>query len=393
MLSPVLLVLLSTLAALLPLSTDPLTPALPALATSFGVDAPEAQSVMRSFILGVAFGQLVYGALGDRFGRRPVLIIGTATYVLATFATLFAPSIDMLAGLRFVQALGAAAATVLSRAVVRDLLEREAAAHALALMGVGMGVGVLLAPVLGGLAADWLGWRGPLLLMALCGIVATAGTLWRLPETVPALDPDALSPAGLGRAFGRLLQSGRYLSYVANCITGYGGVFLFLTGASFVLMGEFGISAAGFGLWFAFATCGYITGSLISSRIARRMGSNHALWIGLLGTLSGGVLMSLLALTQVHHPLAVTGPMVIYTFGWGFLQPQAQAAALSVYPEMAGRASAMLGFLQMVGAMLAALLYARIGDGTALPLAASMAALALLGVIIRLLSDRRGRQP
>ncbi|WP_300318757.1 multidrug effflux MFS transporter [Accumulibacter sp.] len=357
-----LAVLLTTLVALGPLSTDLYLPALPTLARVFASDAAGVQLTLSVFLAGFAVGQLFYGPLSDRFGRRPVMLGGLAIYCLATVGCVFAPSIDALIAARFVQAIGACAGPVLGRAVVRDVWGATESARIIAYMGGAMAIAPLLGPTLGGFLTMLFGWQSNfvvLLIVAVCQGVAVACLL---RESNVHRHPGATNPRQLLASFRQLLADRRYLGYVLSFSFSYSALFAFISASSFVLVDRHGLTPQVYGMCFGLVVAGYLLGSIASGRLVRRLGGDTLLAGGAcLGAVAGAVMASL-ELAGVRNIAAILGPMFFCTVATGLVMPNAIARALAPYPTIAGSASALMGFVQMT---MAALVGIAVGHGLA----------------------------
>jgi DHA1 family bicyclomycin/chloramphenicol resistance-like MFS transporter len=273
-------VLLAALVALGPLSTDLYIPSLPTLIDVFRTDAAHVQLTLSVFLAGFAVAQLAYGALSDRFGRRPVMLGGLAIYLVATIGCLFATSIEQLIGARFVQAIGACAGPVLARAVVRDVWGPVDSARALAYIGGAMALAPLIAPTLGGVLTVVFGWQANFALLALLGAAQLVAVWHWLGESNE--HPDA-GATGIGRMlvnFRMLLADREYLGCLLALGLSYSALFAFISGSSFVLIGRYGLSPAVYGMCFGSVVAGYIAGAQIAGRLVRRRGTHGLLQSG-----------------------------------------------------------------------------------------------------------------
>ncbi|MGF1608398.1 MAG: multidrug effflux MFS transporter [Kiloniellales bacterium] len=374
--SLIVVVLVTGLVAFGAISTDLYLPSLPAIAAHFGVDAGEAQLTLSVFLIGFALSQLVYGALSDRFGRRPVLLVGLVIYVLASIACMLAPSIGLLIAARLLQAVGACAGVVLGRAVVRDVYGRERAARVLSYVGMAMALAPALGPILGGFIQVWFGWRASFLVLALFGATILAGVFTQLPETNQSRDPTLR----LGRQllnYRSLLQHRAYLGHVLVATCAYSGIFVFISGSSFLLIDVLGLSPEEYGLCFAAIVVGYMLGTLLSGRLTMRLGLERMILIGsLVGLLAGGT-AAVLSLAGVVDLLAVLAPFFLFLVGCGLMLPNALAGAMGPFPTMAGAASALLGFIQMVVAAGIGVAVGQLHDETGRGMALALAVVAI----------------
>lgn len=362
------------LVALGAISTDLYLPSLPAIGDDLGADTAATQLTLSAFLAGFALAQLAIGPVSDRFGRRPVLIAGAATYTLAAAACALAPSIESLIGARTVQAIGACAGVVVGRAVVRDIYGRERAARMLALIGSAMGLLPAIGPVLGGFIVEWFGWRWNFVLLALFGAAVLVG-VWRgLEESNRWRETNALNPLRLVANYRALIAHREFVGY-ALCVTfSYSGLFAFISGSSFVLIDGYGVGAAHFGFFFGGAVLGFIAGTQIAAKLTLKLGIERMVLAGALVSLAGGASMAGLAWLGLaprgySGAILITLPMVVYMAGMGIVLPNANAGALGPFPQMAGAASALTGFLQMGVASLLGIAVGHLHDGTARPMA------------------------
>ncbi|MFZ5509174.1 MAG: multidrug effflux MFS transporter [Pseudomonadota bacterium] len=368
-----LALLLTTLVALGPISTDLYLPSLPTLAQFFATDVARVQLTLSVFLAGFAVAQLIYGPLSDRYGRRPVMLAGLAIYLVASLACMVAPDIDTLIAARFFQALGACAGPVLGRAIVRDVYGPLQAARVLAYISGAMAIAPMLGPVLGGWLTVWFGWRANFAALSLFSALQIIATFVMLGESNAHRDALATQPRRIAGNFAMLLSSPLYLGFLLCFSASYSALFSFISGSSFVLIGLYGLSPQWYGASFGFVVTGYITGTLVSGRLTMKLGAKRLVLAGaLLGTAAGSV-MALLALTGVHNVWAILVPMFLSTVGTGMVMPNAIAGALAPYARMAGAASALMGFVQMSVAAAVGIVVGHSFDGTALPMALAIA--------------------
>lgn len=365
-------VLLTMAVALGPMSTDFYLPSLPSLVAYFATDVARVQLTLSVFLVGFAVGQLFYGPLSDRFGRRPVMLAGVAIFTLASVACMLATSIEMLIAARLVQAIGACAGPVLGRAVVRDVYGREGAARMLALIGAAMALAPLIGPVIAGYLTVAFGWQSSFVVLTLYGALILFGVFTALRETNPHLG----ETSGVGqmlRNYRAFLRSRAWIGYVLCNSATYAGLFAFISGSSFVFIEVLGLAPYLFGACFAAAVSGYIAGTIFSARTVMRLGIERMVSSGAATCAFAGLAMAGLALGGIQSVWSVLGPMMLFCVGVGLVMPNSMAGAIGPFPTMAGAASALLGFIQMTIAAAVGIGVGAAFDGTTRPMAVTIA--------------------
>ncbi|HEV7256428.1 MAG TPA: multidrug effflux MFS transporter [Bosea sp. (in: a-proteobacteria)] len=373
---------LAMLTALGPLSTDFYLPSLPDIVRVMQTDIAGAQATLSAFLFGFAGGQILWGPLSDRLGRKPVLLTGLGIFVLATLACAFAPSIGALTAARAVQALGASGPIVLGRAMVRDLYEGPRAGQELARMGMIMGLVPAVAPVLGGVLQQAFGWRSTFIASLVFAAGLAAVVIFLLPETVRSRSREPLSFLAILRGFGTLLANRAFRVYVALTALAYGGLFAFISGSSFVLIGIHGLTPVQYGLSFAFCVLGFILGTIIAQRLVARRGMDAVIALGVRCLAAGGLAMLICVLTGFGGPFGVVVPMAIYICGVGLTMPQSQASAMMPFPDRAGAASSFTGLCQMLFSACVGLLVGHALKSGALPLPLVVAAIGVTALVL-----------
>ncbi|HGT3626304.1 Bcr/CflA family multidrug efflux MFS transporter [Pseudomonas aeruginosa] len=377
-----LLLLLSALVAFGPLSIDMYLPSLPAIAADLGASDAQVQRSISGFLVGFCVGMLFYGPLSDRFGRRPVLLAGIALYLFSSLACALADSAGQLVLLRVLQALGGGAASVLARAMVRDLYPLGEAARMLALMHMVTMLAPLAAPLLGGYLMLWAGWRALFVVLALfAGLCLLA--VWRVAEShPPERRGGSLAQAFL--AYGRLLGDRRALGYVLCMGLAFAGMFAYISAAPFVFIEHFGVRAERFGWFFGLNILGVMLAAWCSARLVRRHGPRPLLRAGsLLACVSGLFLLGYAALGERGGLWALVPGLLCFVSVTGLLGANCIASLLALYPGQAGAASAVavsgqfglgclaslaVGWLALPGVLPMALVMAVCGVGSLLAL-------------------------
>ena len=373
--TPPPLFLLVALVACGPISTDLYLPSLPSLTQVFATDVSRVQLTLSVFIAGFALAQLVLGPLSDRYGRRPVLLGGFAVFLAASVFCLLAPSIEALILGRFLQALGGCAGPVIGRAIVRDAYPRDEAARVLSTMASTMALAPALAPFLGGALQAAFGWRANFAVLVVFALLLLALAWRQLKETNRHPDPNAMSPAAMLETYAALLTDRRFLVSTLTLSFTFGGMFSFISGSSFVIIDVLGLAPQNFGFCFIVVVAGYMAGTFIAARLTKRIGLERMVGIGtLIGLAAGGLLLGL-AFWRVQTVAAVILPVALAFAAGGLILPNGTAAALAPHPTIAGRASALMGCIQMAFGAGAGWLVGRLHDGTPLPMAAVIAAM------------------
>lgn len=339
------LVLLAGLGALGALATNIMLPAFPEMAREFGVLPRDLAWTLSSFFIAFALGQLLVGPLADAFGRAPLVLGGLVVFFAGTLVCVFAPSLPLLIAGRVVQALGACAASVLSRAIARDLYQGPALTRALALVMIAMAVAPGFSPLAGTGLTMAFGWRSTFVLVAAAGVLLAFHYRLSVGETLPL---DRRTPARLGtvlRTYRALIVDPRFIAPALAVSLVIGCLYSFFGAAPPILMTGMGMSGAGLSIFFA-ATVFVVLGSgLMAPRLARRWGAAQVGMAGLSIAVAGALwlLLRIDSSTQAQFMAAVT----VFLLGMGMINPIAMAIALQPFGHQAGAASALLGFLQM----------------------------------------------
>jgi len=377
-----LTLLLAALTGLGPMSSDMYVPSLPAISHALHVPIAQVQLTISSYLIGFATGQIVYGPISDRLGRKPVLLAAIGVYGLGSVLCATTQSIDALIVARFVQALGGAGAIVLARAVVRDLYSGVRAGRELSLMGSIQAFAPIMAPLIGGALQTVLGWHASFILLVIVAVAAGTATARLLPETLRKRTPAPLSVAAMGGLYGSVLAHKSFLAHLAIMTTTFVGLYAWVSGASIVIQGVYGLSPLAFGMTYAVGSMGYMLGTHIAVRIVMRLGLGPMIGIGSAIMAAGGLLMAAVVASGLSGVAWLVASMTIYLTGMGLAMPQTMAAALTPFPDRAGTASSLLGFSQQAcGAIAAAAIGAYLGR-SAWPVAGTIAAMGCLAFVI-----------
>jgi len=376
---PSFVALLIGIAAVSPLGINMYLPSMPGMARAFGVDFTTIQLTLSLYLGAMAIGQLIIGSLSDRFGRRPVLLIGLAVFVIGSLICLTAQNVGVLIAGRVVQALGGCAGITLSRAIVRDLYGRNQVASMIGYVTMGMAVAPMLAPTIGGVLDTLYGWRASFAFLMGFGSLALVFAFRSLAETNRNRSA-AGSAVELWRGYAILFRSRLFWGYTLAASFISAVFFAFLAGAPYVMIELMGRSPAEYGFYFAMVPSGYILGNFLTGRFAARLGPNRMILIGTLLSLASVTAMAVIIATGAHHPTALFGPMFFIGAGNGLVLPSGIAGAVSVKPDVAGAAAGLCGSIQIgFGALVAPLIGATL-DRTVWPLVTIMVVCSLLAI-------------
>ncbi|MGX1320488.1 DHA1 family bicyclomycin/chloramphenicol resistance-like MFS transporter [Bradyrhizobium sp. USDA 377] len=345
--SRVMLLLLVCMTGVAPISLYMLVPALPVLATNFGSDISVAQMTVSLYMVGIACSQLIMGPLSDKFGRRPVLLAGLALMVAASIGCVFAESLPQLIAARFFQALGGATGMVVSRAIIRDLYERERVGAMISLVIAVMMIAQMLSPLTGGLIETAFGWRAIFYAITAGSLAVAIGIALALPET----RRDRAAGSGFRGDVGSLIRNRAFVGYVLCQVLASQIIFTFAGGGPYIVVTQMGRTTVEYGAWFATSSLAFLVGNLLCVRFAPRHSLEKLIWFGLALQLGGSILNLLWSLTGLNAaPLWLFGTQMIVMAGNAIVMANSAAGAISVRPEAAGTASGARAFCNRASA-------------------------------------------
>jgi MFS transporter, DHA1 family, multidrug resistance protein len=381
------LLILGALSAFGPLAIDFYLPAFPAMAHAFATDEKHVQATLAAYFLGLSLGQLAYGPVADRFGRRMPLLFGVALFTLASLACAYAPNLDSLIVARFVQALGGCAGMVLSRAIVSDKCDAVASAKVFSQLMLVMGLAPILAPMLGGVLVNVSGWQSIFLALSLFSAACLLAVGLGLPESLPPHVPRQPLSGAL-RQYLRLLGDRVFIGHALTGGIAIAGMFAYIAGSPFVFIKLYGVPAEHYGWLFGTNAAGFILMAQVNARLLAKRGPAfllaRAVWLYLAAALA---LLLVAALRPAQlWPLLV--PLFVCIASLGCIIPNASACAMSGQGARAGSASALMGCLQFSVAAGAAALVGVLHDGSAVPMALVISLCGALVVSVALLTRR-----
>ncbi len=365
------LIILIVATAVGPLAINIFLPSMPGLAKELNTSYSMVQLTLSLYLAGLSVAQLLYGPLSDRYGRRPLMLIGLGIFLAGALTCALAPTISVLIAGRILQAIGGCAGLVLGRAIVRDLYDRNRSASMIAYITMAMVVAPMLAPTIGGLIDEWLGWRYSFYFVLAFGGLVMLGCVFFLPETNDASRRQAASEARVG--FSGLLGVPAFYSYTLQLSFSSAVFFGFLGGAPYVVVKLMGYPPSTFGFYFIIISIFYMSGNFTAARISTKVGTDRMILYGTAISLVGGWGLVACYLSGWLTPLTLFGNMGLIALGNGISITNGIAGAISIDPGQAGTASGISGFTQMAFGAMSSMLVGSLLVNTATPLVAVMA--------------------
>lgn len=380
--------ILGLLSAIGPFSIDMYLPGFPTIANDLGTDVSQVSLTLSSFFIGISIGQLLYGPLLDKYGRKKPLYYGLSLYVLASLGCMFATTINMLIALRFLQALGGCVGMVASRAIVRDLFSVEENAKIFSLLMLVIGVSPIIAPTLGGYVSSHLGWRYIFLILTLIGTIIILMVVFLLPESSKPDPQYSLKPRAILKRFGVVFMEAQFVTYSLTGALTAAGLYAYISGSPHVFMEIFGASDKAYGWIFAIIAGGLIVATQLNTQLLRFSTSEKIIPRAIVFQLIAGVLLVAGFAFNWWGLYSSVVLCCIFLACQGFTFPNASALALAPFSKNAGSASALMGCVQMAVGTFTSAMVSVFHNETAMPMGLTMA-LCSAGAIIALLLGRR----
>jgi DHA1 family bicyclomycin/chloramphenicol resistance-like MFS transporter len=368
-----LILILGLLTAIGPLSIDMYLPAFPSIAKGLHTSVSTVMLSLSSFFVGISFGQLLYGPLLERFGRKTPLYFGLTLYAISSLACATAMSVETLIAFRFFQALGGCVGMVASRAMVRDLFEVKDNAKVFSTLMLVVAVSPIIAPTLGGFIAANFGWRYIFWILIMVIAFIIAGIYFLLPESKKPDPHFSLKPQAILSSFATIIKNPQFGVYTFTGAVAYAGLYAYISGSPYVFMEVFKVTEQHYGWIFAIVAAGLIGASQLNSVLLKKYQSEQIIKAAL--TFQGiiGILLvstSLFGFSELYSTIVL---VFLFLCCQGFLFPNASALSMAPFAHNAGNASALMGFIQMsVGALMSALV-SILHNGTSLPMTGVMA--------------------
>jgi len=376
-----LIMILGSLAALGPFSVDMYLPGFPAMAKDLHTDAASVGLSLASFFVGISAGQLLYGPLLDRFGRKPPLILGLVLYVISSIACAYSPSVESLIGFRFVQAIGSCAASVAAVAMVRDLFPVEDNAKVFSMLMLVIALSPLVAPTAGGYVTAAFSWKIVFWILAIMAAVLLAAVFFGLPESRPANLSFSLKPRFIIGNFIEVIRNPQFYTYAVCGSFSFAGLLTYVSGSPLLFMEIFGVENKVYGWIFAFLSVGLVGASQINTLLLRKYTSPQLILWALVAALMIALVFVGGTALHVFGLYSTITCIFLFLCCVGIVLPNASALAMAPFSENAGSASSLMGAMQMGLGALSTSLLSVFADHTALPLTLVMAATASFAAI------------
>ncbi len=371
--------LMTLLTATSSMASNVFLPSMPAMTVGLHTTITAAQVTISAFIAGFAIAQLAWGPIADRYGRRVVLTAGLGLFFVASIVCSLATSIEMLIAARLAQAIGVCCGPVMARAIIRDVYELRESARVMSYVAAAFALAPVVGPALGATLQEHFGWRSNFAFMVAASGALLVAVLWVLPETLRTRR--TLRAGTVASGYMMLLSDRVFLGY-GMCLTlAFTTIFLFNSVAPFFFIEAAGMAPIDFAIPYALTAISYGITAYIAARWTAPLGIDRTVMLGMAISLVGGVAMLVLVLGGTHSAWQLCGAMGVVTGGFGFVFPNCQAGAIAPFPQQAGAASAMIGFLQMTFAAVGGVAIMATYTGSALPAAASILGLLALSTL------------
>jgi DHA1 family bicyclomycin/chloramphenicol resistance-like MFS transporter len=383
-----LIIILGALTALSPFSIDMYLPGFPAIARSLHTTIEQVTRSLSSFFVGLAFGQLLYGPLMDRFGRKKPLYIGLILYIVASIGCFSSTSIQILIALRFVQAIGSCAAGVASMAMVRDLFPVKDNAKVFALLILVLGASPMLAPTAGGYLTSAFGWQSVFVVLLVIALLILIAVFFTLPESYKPDPTFSLKPRPIITNFLSVIKEPQFYTYAISGSIAFSGLFAYVAGSPLVFMDIFHVSGKVYGWIFAFLSVGFIGFSQFNTFFLKYYRSEQIAVVALSGQVIVSIVFLIGALNGWYGLAGTIAMIFLFLIGIGLTNPNASALSLAPFSKNAGTASSLMGAMQLGLGALASYSISIFTSHSTMPIAAIMAGSSLLALLVMLIGRR-----
>ncbi|RZM25812.1 MAG: Bcr/CflA family efflux MFS transporter [Pedobacter sp.] len=377
-----LILILGSLTALGPFSIDMYLPGFPVIAKDLNTTTEHVAMSLSSFFIGISFGQLLYGPLLDRFGRKKPLCFGLVLYILASIGCLYVSTLNQLIVLRGIQAIGSCAAAVASVAMVRDLFPVKDSAKVFALLMLVVGVSPMLAPTAGSYVTVLFGWHAVFIVLLGLGVLNLVFSIWFLPESFQPDTSISLKPLPILSGFKTVLVEPQFYTYAITGALAFSGLFAYVAGSPLVFMEVFHVSTEAYGWIFALLSIGLIGASQLNSVLLRKYQSKQIVFVAICAQVVVTLIFVTGAALQLFNLWQTILLLFIFLSCLGLTNPNNAALSLQPFKKNAGSASALMGATQMGLGALASSVLSLFHDKSSLPMASVMAATSILALLV-----------
>ncbi|MGY2277535.1 Bcr/CflA family multidrug efflux MFS transporter [Pseudomonas monsensis] len=367
-----ILAILSALMAFASISTDLYLPAMPTMAKSLHANAGQLELTISGYLIGFSLGQLFWGPVSDRYGRRLPVALGLLLFIAGSAGCALSTTASVMIGWRAVQAVGACASVVLARAMIRDLYEGHRAAQMLSTLMTVMAIAPLLGPSIGGLILQIGSWKLIFWALGVFG-VATLFALYTLPETLPVEHRNHAPLSGAFRRYGQLLTDRRVLGYASTGGFFYGGMYAYIAGTPFAYIDYYHVPPQGYGILFGAGIVGIMLANQLNARLVSQVGTDRLMRLGSLTAALSSSWLAIDAWSGIGGLAGLVAPLFMFVAATGLIVANSIVGALDSFPHMAGAVSALIGALQYGTGILGSGLVGAMADGTPKPMAAVIA--------------------
>lgn len=383
-----LILILGSLTALSPFSIDMYLSAFPQMAHAFNSNVAEVSLTLSSYFVGLASGQLFYGPVMDRFGRKKPLYFGLTIYILASIACAFSNSVQSLMILRFIQAIGVCAASVGAFAMVRDLFDPKESAKVFSMLILILGVSPLLAPTIGGYLAVHFGWSSVFITLAAIAVTIFTFVIFKLPESHQADNTHVLHPVSIAKNYILILREPQFYTYAVAGAVGFSGLFAYLAASPTIFMEIFKVTEQEYGWIFAIIAMGIIGMSQVNVLLIKKFSNEKVLFSSLLALVIASFIFLICSYMGWYNLYSVVGTMFVFLCCIGLSNPNSAALAMAPFGSKAGSAAAMLGFLQMAAGAIASVCVGVLKAQELFPVAGIFVGTSVIAMLILVIGSR-----
>ncbi|WP_161597655.1 multidrug effflux MFS transporter [Fluviispira multicolorata] len=362
-------------------STDSYIPSLPHMIEDLNTTQPLIQLTLSFYMIGFAISMLTCGSLSDRFGRRPILLIGLSLFLISSIACMFAPNVWFLIIARFFQALGGCCGIVLGRTIVRDSFEKKDQVKVLTYMATGMAISPAIAPIIGGVLQTYFGWRSSFLLLIILSAIILVMVYYKVEETNKNLNPKATHFFTLLKNYKEILSNRTYLGYTLTISFAWCAYFSFISSSSFIFQDIIGVSSVIYGVIFALVSFGYICGTIMARKLSVKFHMNYILFFAAIICLLSSLILFIFAIFNFISVGVILFPIIVLMFGIGIIFPLTQVGMMDIFPKMLGIASGLFFFIEIMFGVFAGYISGSFKSENQLPMASVMFVSCLLLIL------------